>query len=45
MSKAELTPLQTRVLEALSGLEPRFVLTGGAALVAVHLKHRTTRGS
>jgi hypothetical protein len=43
MSKAELTPLQTRVLEALSGLEPRFVLTGGAALVAVHLKHRTTR--
>lgn len=43
MSKAELTPLQTRVLESLSGIEPRFVLTGGAALVAVHLKHRTTR--
>ena len=43
MSKAELTPLQTRVLETLSGIEPRFVLTGGAALVAVHLKHRTTR--
>jgi hypothetical protein len=43
MSRAELTPLQTRVLESLSGIEPRFVLTGGAALVAVHLKHRTTR--
>jgi len=38
-----LTPLQESILEALGEFEPRFVLTGGGALVAVHLKHRKTR--
>ncbi len=32
-----------RVLEALAGVEPRFVLSGGAALAGVYLGHRTTR--
>jgi Nucleotidyl transferase AbiEii toxin, Type IV TA system len=32
-----------RILEALAGVEPRFVLSGGAALAGVHLGHRTTR--
>jgi hypothetical protein len=30
-------------LESLAGIEPRFVLSGGAALAGVHLGHRTTR--
>lgn len=38
-----LTALQHRVLEALTGFEPAFVLTGGGALAGVHLKHRETR--
>jgi hypothetical protein len=38
-----LTPLQRRVLEALRGLEPPPVLTGGAALGGFHLGHRVTR--
>jgi Nucleotidyl transferase AbiEii toxin, Type IV TA system len=32
-----------RVLEALAAVEPRFVLSGGAALAGVHLGHRATR--
>jgi len=32
-----------RILETLAGVEPRFVLSGGAALAGVHLGHRTTR--
>ena len=40
---AGLTPLQHRVLEVLSGIEPPWTLTGGAALVGFHLHHRTTR--
>lgn len=32
-----------RVLDALAGLDPPFVLTGGGALAGVHLGHRTTR--
>lgn len=32
-----------RVLDALAGVEPRFVLTGGGALAGVHLGHRRTR--
>lgn len=38
-----LTPLQARVLVALSPLSPPAVLTGGGALAGVHLGHRTTR--
>lgn len=43
MSGDRLTPLQRKILETLSGLEPPFVLSGGGALVAVHLEHRETR--
>jgi hypothetical protein len=32
-----------RILETLAGVEPRFVLSGGAALAGIHLGHRTTR--
>jgi predicted nucleotidyltransferase component of viral defense system len=35
--------LQTHVLETLAHVEPAFVLSGGGALVGVHLAHRTTR--
>lgn len=42
-SRDSLTALQHRVLEALTGFEPAFVLTGGGALAGVHLKHRETR--
>ena len=42
-STGRLNVLQLRVLEALAGVEPRFVLSGGAALAGVHLGHRTTR--
>ena len=31
------------MLEALAGVKPRFVLSGGAALAGVHLGHRPTR--
>lgn len=43
MSGDRLSGLQWRILEILSGLEPAWTLTGGAALVGIHLKHRTTR--
>ncbi|HZF11547.1 MAG TPA: hypothetical protein VFE33_22390 [Thermoanaerobaculia bacterium] len=43
MSGGSLTPLQWKTLEILGGLEPPWTLTGGAALVGVHLKHRDTR--
>ncbi len=43
MSGDKLTALQWRVLEILAGFEPPWTLTGGAALVGVHLKHRTTK--
>ena len=42
-SRGKLTPIQIRVLEAVAGTEPPFVLSGGAALAGVHLGHRTTR--
>jgi len=42
-SGGRLNALQKRVLETLSTLEPRFVLSGGGALAGVHLAHRTTR--
>lgn len=43
MSGARLTPLQRRILRALSGLSPPWTLTGGGALAGVHLGHRSTR--
>jgi hypothetical protein len=39
---SRLTALQVRVLEALSGFEPAFVLTGGGALAGFHTGHRPT---
>jgi hypothetical protein len=42
-SGGRLNALQLRVLEALADVEPRFVLSGGGALVGIHLGHRTTR--
>jgi len=42
-SADKLTDLQHRVLDALDGFEPPFVLTGGGALAGVHLRHRGTR--
>lgn len=41
--RSRLSPLQTRVLELLAPLLPRWTLTGGAALAGFHLGHRTTR--
>ncbi len=43
MSGDRLSSLQWRILGILSGLEPAWTLTGGAALAGVHLKHRTTK--
>ncbi len=43
MSRDRLTSLQRRCLAALADLQPRWVLTGGAALAGFHLGHRTTR--
>lgn len=42
-SRGSLDDLQVRVLDALAGVDPPFVLTGGGALAGVHLGHRTTR--
>jgi hypothetical protein len=39
-SGGKLSRIQRRVLEALTGIEPPFVLSGGAALAGVHLGHR-----
>ncbi len=39
----QLSPLQSRVLELLAGVEPPWTLTGGGALAGFHLGHRTTR--
>ncbi len=41
--KSQLSELQTRVLEALRGVDPPWTLTGGGALAGFHLGHRTTR--
>lgn len=43
MGAGRLSALQERVLEALAGLQPRWTLTGGAALAGFHTKHRETR--
>jgi hypothetical protein len=39
---SKLSPLQEQVLIALSGLQPTWTLTGGAALAGFHTKHRET---
>lgn len=38
-----LSPLQIRILRALSGIEPPWTLTGGGALALAHTHHRATR--
>lgn len=38
-----LSPIQDRVLRLLARLEPRWTLTGGAALAGFHLAHRRTK--
>lgn len=43
MSGGKLSALQVRILRVLAGLNPPWVLTGGAALAGVYLKHRVTR--
>jgi hypothetical protein len=43
MFTGSLDPLQIRVLRILSGMEPRWTLTGGGALAGVFTGHRTTR--
>jgi Nucleotidyl transferase AbiEii toxin, Type IV TA system len=43
MSGDKLTPLQWRILEVLSSIQPRWALTGGGALAGFHLKHRLTK--
>jgi len=40
---ASLTSLQQRILEALAGIEPPFVVAGGGAVAGFYLGHRTTR--
>lgn len=40
---AELTDLQRRILTLTSDVDPRWTLTGGAALTGFYLHHRTTR--
>ena len=43
MPRGNLRPLQWKMLEILAGVEPSWILTGGAALVGFHFQHRTTR--
>jgi hypothetical protein len=40
---SQLSPLQTRLLVLLAGLDPPWTLTGGAALAGFYLGHRRTR--
>lgn len=42
-TRSRLGTLQERILASLAGLEPRWTLLGGAALVGFHVDHRTTR--
>lgn len=44
MPSGRLSALQEKVLVLLAEIEPRWALTGGGALAAIHLGHRTTRG-
>ncbi len=43
MSQGRLSPLQERILLALSDFDPPWTLTGGGALVGFHTQHRATR--
>lgn len=43
MPIGKLSTLQERVLRQLADVEPRWTLTGGAALAGFHTHHRTTR--
>lgn len=43
MPPSKLSPLQEQVLIALSGLQPAWTLSGGAALAGFYTKHRETR--
>lgn len=43
MATGNLTPLQTRILELLACVEPRWTLTGGGAMVGFHATHRLTK--
>jgi hypothetical protein len=43
MPPSQLSPLQRRVLLVLADARPAWTLTGGGALVGMHLGHRTTR--
>jgi hypothetical protein len=43
MSGDRLTALQWRILGELAGIEPKWTLTGGAALAGFYLKHRATK--
>lgn len=41
-SSSRLSRLQEELLRAFAAVEPRFVLSGGGALVGFHLRHRST---
>ncbi|MCK6572479.1 nucleotidyl transferase AbiEii/AbiGii toxin family protein [Myxococcota bacterium] len=43
MRTSRLSSTQVAILQALAGFEPRWTLTGDAALAGFHLGHRTTR--
>jgi len=43
MAEGKLSRLQQQIIAELAHLEPKGVVTGGAALVGFHLAHRTTR--
>ena len=43
MPIGKLSALQERVLRQLADVEPRWTLTGGAALAGFHTQHRATR--
>ena len=43
MKLGRLSDLQTRILQLLAGVEPKWTLSGGGALAGFHLCHRTTR--
>lgn len=43
MTGARLSPLQRRLVVLLAGLQPPWILTGGAALAGFHTRHRGTR--
>jgi hypothetical protein len=43
VSASRLSPIQIRVLRAIADLVPRWTLSGGGALAALHTRHRVTR--